>query len=99
MGRMTEEQLEHLIRASGAILNEDSILVIGSQSILPWLMKFASKNLGNIPEVLVASTEADIIPVDNDPQYLLGLSWRCNRIAIGKAASGTCCLERPVQPE
>jgi hypothetical protein len=64
---MTEEQLEHLIRASGAILNEDSILVIGSQSILPWLMKFASKNLENIPEVLVASTEADIIPVDNDP--------------------------------
>lgn len=64
---MTEDQLEHLIRASGAILNEDAILVIGSQSILPWLRKFAGKTLEDIPEVLVASTEADIIPIDNDP--------------------------------
>ncbi len=67
MGGMTEDQLEHLIRASGAILNEDAILVIGSQSILPWLRKFAGKRLEDIPEVLVASTEADIIPIDNDP--------------------------------
>ncbi len=30
---MTEEQLEHLIRASGAILRDDAVLVVGSQSM------------------------------------------------------------------
>lgn len=64
---MTEEQLEHLIRASGAILNDEAVLVIGSQSILPWLRKYAGKRVEDAPEELVASTEADIIPIDNDP--------------------------------
>ncbi len=63
---MTEEQLEHLIRASGAILGEDAVVVIGSQSILPWLRKFSGHPPRAWPGVFTLSTEADIIPIDND---------------------------------
>lgn len=64
---MTEEQLEHLIRASGAIIGENAVLIIGSQSILPWLREKAGKPPRTWPNVFTLSTEADIIPVDNDP--------------------------------
>lgn len=64
---MTEEELEHLIRASGAIINDDAVIVIGSQSILPWLRRFANKVGKEPPQDLVVSMEADIIPIDNDP--------------------------------
>ncbi len=40
---MLDEQLEHLIRASGAIIGDREVVVIGSQSILPWLKKYAGK--------------------------------------------------------
>jgi hypothetical protein len=63
---MTEEQLEHLIRSSGAILGDSEILIIGSQSILPWLRKWAGKPPRAWPGVFTLSTEADIIPIDND---------------------------------
>lgn len=68
---MTEAQLEHLIRASGAIIGDKSVLVIGSQSILPWLRKWAGKpHRGKPPRawpgVFTLSTEADIIPIHND---------------------------------
>lgn len=63
---MTEEQLEHLIRASGAILGDNEVLVIGSQSIIPWLRKWAGKPPRQWPGVFTLSTEADIIPIDND---------------------------------
>ena len=63
---MTEEQLEHLIRASGAILGDNEVLVIGSQSILPWLRKRAGQPPRQWPGVFTLSTEADIIPIDND---------------------------------
>lgn len=65
---MTEEQLEHLIRASGAILGDQAVLVIGSQSILPWLRRFAGKPPRQWPGVFTLSTEADIIPIDNDEE-------------------------------
>ncbi|MEY2341574.1 hypothetical protein AB4090_05625 [Acidithiobacillus sp. IBUN Pt1247-S3] len=63
---MTEEQLEHLIRASGAIVGDHAVVVIGSQSILPWLRKLAGKPPRSWPGVFTLSTEADIIPIDND---------------------------------
>lgn len=63
---MTEEQLEHLIRASGAILGDNAVLVIGSQSIIPWLRERAGKPPRSWPGVFTLSTEADIIPIDND---------------------------------
>lgn len=65
---MLDEQLEHLIRASGAILGDRDVVVIGSQSILPWLKKHAGKPPRTFPEILKFSMEADIIPIDNDPR-------------------------------
>ena len=53
---MTREQLEHIVRAAGAITNESVILVLGSQSIL-----------GAFPEApppLDVSREADVCPLD-----------------------------------
>ena len=63
---MTEEQLEHLIRASGAILGDDAVWVIGSQSIIPWLRERAGRPPRSWPQIFTLSTEADIIPVDNN---------------------------------
>lgn len=63
---MTEEQLEHLIRASGAVLGDNAVLVIGSQSIIPWLRERVGKPPRSWPGVFTMSTEADIIPIDND---------------------------------
>jgi hypothetical protein len=65
---MTEEQLEHLIRASGAIIGDQAVLIIGSQSILPWLRKWSGKPPRSWPGIFTLSSEADIIPIDNDEQ-------------------------------
>ncbi|MBU2741454.1 DUF6036 family nucleotidyltransferase [Acidithiobacillus albertensis] len=64
---MQDEQLEHLIRASGAILGDREVVVIGSQSILPWLKKYAGKPPKTFPDILKFSMEADIIPIDDNP--------------------------------
>ncbi|MHB1681045.1 MAG: DUF6036 family nucleotidyltransferase [bacterium] len=51
---MTRSQLEHIIRAAGAITNDNEIIVIGSQSIL-----------GQLPDAksdLLTSQEADVYP-------------------------------------
>lgn len=50
---MKREHLEHIIRASGKIINEKEFYVIGSQSILG--------QYPNAPEGLLVSNEADII--------------------------------------
>lgn len=54
---MRRDQLEHLIRAAGAICGSRRILVIGSQSIL------AQYPVG-APERAVLSMEADLLPLD-----------------------------------
>ncbi len=54
---MRRFELEHLIRASGEIANDDEIVVIGSQSILG--------QFPNAPVSLLASMEADIYPANN----------------------------------
>lgn len=51
---MTRSELEHLIRASGAIANDNELIIIGSQSIL-----------GQFPEApaaLIVSMETDLYP-------------------------------------
>ena len=56
---MKRSELEHLIRASGAIVDDNELIIIGSQSIL-----------GQFPEAPVAlraSMEADIFP-KNKPE-------------------------------
>ena len=53
---MNRSQLEHIIRASAAILGTDQFVVVGSQSILG--------AYPNIPLVLAQSIEADLYPLD-----------------------------------
>nr|MCU0751362.1 hypothetical protein [Akkermansiaceae bacterium] len=49
---MKRHELEHLIRAAGAITGSDEIIVIGSQAIL------AARP--DSPDLLLRSTEADL---------------------------------------
>ena len=55
---MRRDQLEHLLRAAGALLGENAVIVIGSQAILATV---ASPD----EEVLVRSMEADLLPLDD----------------------------------
>lgn len=55
---MTRQQLEHVVRAAGAITDERKILVLGSQSILG--------AFPHPPDSLTVSREADVCPL-NDP--------------------------------
>lgn len=57
---MTHDEIEHIIRAAGAILNEAAVIVVGSQAILGWA---ASEDL---PAEATYSIEADIVPF-HDP--------------------------------
>ncbi|CAN5893639.1 hypothetical protein BH23ACT10_BH23ACT10_33350 [soil metagenome] len=56
---MRRDQLEHLIRAAGAILDESELIVIGSQAIL------ASFDAAHLPAETTRSVEADIVPIDD----------------------------------
>ena len=52
---MTREELEHIIRASGAITNQYQFVIVGSQALL-----------GSVPwpqEVFTVSMEADYLPL------------------------------------
>lgn len=55
---MRRDQLEHLIRAAGRVLETDEVIVVGSQAVL------ASVPSGLPPEA-VRSIEADILPIDD----------------------------------
>lgn len=56
---MRRRDLEHLIRAAGAILREHEVIVIGSQAIL------ASFPDEALPAVATRSVEADVVPLDD----------------------------------
>lgn len=51
---MTRSELEHIIRASGAIADDDELIIIGSQSILG--------QFPDAPAALLASMETDLYP-------------------------------------
>jgi hypothetical protein len=51
---MTRAQLEHILRAAGAITNEDEIVILGSQAVLG--------TVADAPEELSRSVEADAFP-------------------------------------
>lgn len=55
---MRRDQLEHLIRAAGAILGDDEVIIIGSQAIL-------AQHPARLPPEATASMEADIVPLDD----------------------------------
>lgn len=52
------DELEHLIRASAAILGEDAVIVVGSQAIVGSVPD-------GLPDVVTASVEADILPLED----------------------------------
>lgn len=54
---MTRQQLEHIVRAAGAITDEQTIVVLGSQSILG--------AFPDAPASLTGSREADVFPLQN----------------------------------
>mgnify|MGYP006865015930 CR=1 FL=1 len=60
---MRREELEHIIRAAGAVTNEDELIIIGSQAVL-----------GQFPDttgLLCQSMEADIIPIASPEKWNL----------------------------
>lgn len=54
---MTRAQLEHIIRAAGAIADTDTVVVVGSQAILA--------SFPEAPPELLRSMEADLYPPQN----------------------------------
>lgn len=56
---MRRDQLEHLIRAAGAILDEDEVIVVGSQAILGVV------DDSRLPAEATRSIEADIVPLED----------------------------------
>ncbi len=60
---MTRSELEHLIRASGAIADDPELVVIGSQAILG--------EHPDAPAALLASMEADLYPRNHPERALL----------------------------
>jgi hypothetical protein len=60
---MTREQLEHIVRASATIADDDEIVVIGSQAILG--------QFPDAPEELRRSMEADVWPRNHPERWEL----------------------------
>lgn len=56
---MNREQLEHVIRASGDVLKEDEVIIVGSQAIL-------GSSPNGLPRDVTLSTEADVMAL-SDP--------------------------------
>ena len=56
---MRRDQLEHAIRAATDILGEDTVIVIGSQSVL------GSFSEDELPTATMQSMEADVLPLDD----------------------------------
>jgi hypothetical protein len=55
------DQLEHLIRAAGDLLGDDTIIVIGSQAILASLPTPDD-------DLMIRSMEADLLPIDDSDE-------------------------------
>ena len=62
---MNREALEHLLRAAAALTGESTFYVVGSAAILPWLPAHTA-----VPEVVVRSREADLIPVSGSTRSI-----------------------------
>lgn len=56
---MTREQLEHLVRAAAHIVDDEELIIVGSQAVLG--------QFPNAPSVLLVSNEADLYP-KNKPE-------------------------------
>ena len=59
---MNREGLHRIIRAAATMLGEDTVVIIGSQSILASFREFM------LPDDATMSAEADILPFDDDDE-------------------------------
>ena len=55
---MRKEQFDHLIRAAGGVLNENEIIIVGSQAIL-------GSGFERLPPEATISREIDVLPLDD----------------------------------
>ena len=55
---MNHEQFDHVLRAAGAVIGEDTVIVIGSQAILA--------SVDRPPPAAARSIAVDVLPVDGD---------------------------------
>lgn len=56
---MRRTELEHIIRAAGDLLGDDTVIIVGSQAIL------ASLHEDDLPAAAVRSLEGDVLPLDD----------------------------------
>ncbi len=56
---MKRSELEHIIRAAGDVLGEDTVIIVGSQAIL------ASRSEDDLPPAAMRSLEGDVLPLDD----------------------------------
>lgn len=61
---MRRDQLEHPIRTAGAILDEDEVIVVGSQAILGVV------DDSRLPAEATRSIEADIVPLEDPDETM-----------------------------
>ena len=59
---MNREGLHRIIRAAAAMLGEDTVVIIGSQSVLASFREFM------LPDDATMSAEADVLPFDDDDE-------------------------------
>lgn len=55
---MQRDEMEHIVRAAGTILNEDRLIIVGSQAILGVYPE-------DLPEDATVSRELDLLPFDD----------------------------------
>lgn len=64
MSKVNKRQLEHIIRASGGIIDRNEVIIVGSQAI------HASLNENLLPKATTLSMEADILYVSESDEPL-----------------------------
>ena len=55
---MNREEIEHVIRAAGGVLDEDQVIVVGSQAIL-------AQFPDDLPRAVLLSREVDVMATDD----------------------------------
>lgn len=72
---MRLEQLDHALRAAGAVLGEQEFYVAGSQALL-------GATLEGLPRAVMGSIEIDLMPVDGDPEKALRLNGALGELTL-----------------
>jgi hypothetical protein len=79
---LNREQLEHIIRASGDVLKEDAVIIVGSQS-------FLGSHPEGLPREATLSIEADVMAVsDPDGEKALHINGTIGELTSFDAQNG-----------